>query len=46
MLWMKEASALECLRGALGIVVWIKDVFDNNFVIENAFPKYLKESCL
>ena len=27
------------------IVVWIYDIFDSNFKIENDFRKYSKESC-
>ena len=27
------------------IVVWIGNIFDNNFEIENNFTKYLKDSC-
>ena len=33
------------IGGLQEIIVWIYDIFDNNFGIQNYFTKYLKEGC-
>ena len=38
-------SPLWCLEDYENIVIWICNIFDNNFRIQNLLAKYLKESC-